>query len=82
MRTILSKLSPEGTAESYPGHHPGLAAPNREWRISELEAPQGLHPGQFSARAFQINEQIWFGVQVVDGLYAIGGLRGNRVGLG
>jgi hypothetical protein len=33
-------------------------------------------------RAVQINEQIWFGVQVVSGLYAMRGLRENRVGLG
>ena len=42
----------------------------------------GRRPGLFSARAVQINEQISFGVQVVRGLYAIGGLRENRVDLG
>jgi hypothetical protein len=30
----------------------------------------------------QIKEQVSFGVQVVRGLYAIGGLRENRVDLG
>jgi hypothetical protein len=29
VRTTLSELSPGGTAEGYPGHGPGLAAPNR-----------------------------------------------------
>ena len=28
------------------------------------------------------SEQVWFGVQIIGGLYAIGGLRENRVGLG
>jgi hypothetical protein len=42
----------------------------------------GLRPGLVSARAAQINEHISFGVQVVRGLYAIGGLGENRAGLG
>ena len=42
----------------------------------------GLRPGLCSARAVQISEQIWFGVRIIRGLYAIGGLRENRVGLG
>ena len=42
----------------------------------------GLRPELLSARAVQINEQIWFGVQVVRGMNAMGGLRENRVGLG
>ena len=28
------------------------------------------------------SEQVWFGVQIIGGLYAIGGLRENRAGLG
>jgi hypothetical protein len=33
-------------------------------------------------RAVQIREEIWFSVQIIRGLYAIGGLRENRVGFG
>jgi hypothetical protein len=33
-------------------------------------------------RAVQITEQIWFGVQIIRGLNAIGNLGENRVGLG
>ena len=43
---------------------------------------QDASPGLLANGAVQISEQIWFGVQVVRGLYAIGGLRENRVGLG
>ena len=49
MRTTLSKLSPGGTAESYPGHGPGLADPNHEWFILELEVPQDCILEGFSA---------------------------------
>jgi hypothetical protein len=41
-----------------------------------------IRPGLLSVKAVQISEQIWFGVQIIRGLYAIGGLRENRVGLG
>jgi hypothetical protein len=39
--------SPAGTAESYPGHCPGLPAPNREGSISEVEEPQDCILGHF-----------------------------------
>jgi len=38
--------------------------------------------GPLLIRAVQISEQIWFGVQIIRGLCAHGGLRENRVGLG
>ena len=41
-------MSPVGTAENIPGHGPGLAAPNREKSISEVEVPQDCILGIFS----------------------------------
>jgi hypothetical protein len=40
MGWLVPMNSPAGTAESYPGHRPGLAAPNHEQSISEAEVPQ------------------------------------------
>ncbi len=31
----------------YPGHRPGLAAPNLDWSILELEVPQDFILGHF-----------------------------------
>jgi hypothetical protein len=44
VRTALSKLSPAGTAERYPGHGPGLAPLNRD----EEEVPRIASWGIFS----------------------------------
>ena len=38
--------------------------------------------GRLRVRAVQISERISFGVQIICGLHAIGGLRENRVALG
>jgi hypothetical protein len=43
---------------------------------------QDASPAVLANGAVQISEQIWFGVKIIRGLYAIGGLRENRVGLG
>ncbi len=60
-----------------------LGTSNSEMGYSRFGAANpGLCPGLLSTRAVQINEQISFGVQVVRGSYAIGGLRENGVGLG
>jgi hypothetical protein len=45
-----------------------------------LRRQEAVKPLRF--RDVQISEQIWFGVQIIRGLYAIGGLRENPVGLG
>jgi hypothetical protein len=50
--------------------------------IASVQFLMGSETEHQSIRAVQISEPIWFGVQIIRGLYAIGVLRENRVGLG
>jgi hypothetical protein len=93
---VYLRLSPEQYARLRRPDYPTAPAQvverllNRlEKRVEALQSPcvratlsKLSSVGRLRIRAVQISELTWFGVQIIRGLCAVGGLRENRVGLG